>query len=228
MSARAIGFGDSRAAKFWSATIGKKIIMAFSGAALVVFVIGHMVGNLQVFLGREAFNDYAAFLRAKPALLLAARLGLLLMAALHIWASIQLALLNKLEARPVGYVKKKNVGSSYASRTMYWSGPIVGVFVIYHLMHFTWGVGGTRFVHGEAYENLVAGFQVPIISIFYIVAMGLLLLHLYHGVWSMFQTIGVSHPRYTPLLKRFAQVLALFLFAGFSIIPLAVMTGFLK
>jgi succinate dehydrogenase / fumarate reductase, cytochrome b subunit len=228
MSARAIGFSDTRAAKFWSATIGKKVVMAVSGAALVGFVVGHMVGNLQVFLGRDAFNAYAAFLREKPALLLVARLGLIVVTALHVWASIQLALLNKLEARPVGYVKKKNVGSTYASRTMYWSGPIIGAFVVYHLMHFTWGIGGTRFVEGEAYQNLVAGFQVPVISIFYIVAMGLLLLHLYHGVWSMFQTLGMNHPRYTPLLKRFAQVLSLFLFVGFSAIPLAVMTGFLK
>lgn len=228
MSARAIGFGDTRAAKFWSATIGKKMVMAVSGAVLILFVVGHMLGNLQVFLGREAFNAYAAFLREKPALLLAARVGLLVMVALHIWASIQLALLNKLESRPVGYVKKKNAGSSYASRTMYWSGPIVGVFVVYHLMHFTWGVGGTRFVEGEAYENLVAGFQAPVISIFYMVAMGLLMLHLYHGAWSMFQTIGVNHPRYTPLLRRFAQILAISLFVGFVSIPLAVMFRFLE
>ena len=175
MSARAIGFGDTRAAKFWSAAIGKKIVMAVSGAALIAFVVAHMAGNLQVFLGRDAFNGYAAFLRAKPALLYAARFGLLLMAALHIWAAIQLALLNKLEARPVGYVKKKNVGSSYASRTMYWSGPIVGDFEVYDLMHFTRGICGTRFVEGEAYENLVAGFQVPVISIFYLMATRIIL-----------------------------------------------------
>jgi succinate dehydrogenase / fumarate reductase, cytochrome b subunit len=228
MSARAIGFGDTRAAKFWSATIGKKIVMAITGVALIGFVVGHLVGNLQVFLGAEAFNAYAAFLRKSPALLMAVRIGLLAIAVLHIWASIQLALLNKLEARPVGYVKKKNVGSTYASRTMYWSGPILAAFIVYHLMHFTWGVGGTRFVEGEAYENLIAGFQVPVISIFYVVAMGLLMLHLYHGAWSMFQTLGVNHPRYTPLLKRFAQVLSILLFVGFVSIPLAVMFGFLK
>jgi succinate dehydrogenase / fumarate reductase cytochrome b subunit len=125
----------------------------------------------------------------------------------------------------VGYVKKKNIGSSYASRTMYWSGPIVGVFVIYHLMQFTWGVGGTPFEEGRAYENLMQGFRVIPISLFYVFAMALLMLHLYHGIWSMFQTLGANHPRYTPVLRIFAKAVAILLFLGFSSIPLAVMTG---
>ena len=225
MSATAIGFGDKRVARFWNAVIGKKIVMALTGLFLLGFVIAHMLGNLQVFMGSEHFNAYARFLRVEPALLWAARLFLLLCVILHIWASIQLALLNKLEARPVGYVKKKNVGSTYASRTMYWSGPIIAAFVIYHLMQFTWGVGGTPFEEGRAYENLVAGFKVIPISIFYIVAMGLLMLHLYHGFWSMFQTLGANHPRYTPMLKALAKLIAIALFIGFSAIPVAVMAG---
>lgn len=225
MSATAIGFRDSRAARFWSAVNGKKAVMAITGIGLFGFILGHMLGNLQVFLGREAFNRYAAFLRVEPALLWAVRIGLLVFVTLHIWATIQLALLNKLNARPVGYVKKRNVGSSYASRTMYWSGPIIAAFVIYHLMQFTWGVGGTPYEEGDAYNNLVRGFQVIPIALAYIVAMGLLLLHLYHGVWSMFQTLGVNHPRYTPLLRRFAQVISIVLFVGFSSIPVAVIAG---
>lgn len=225
MSATAVGFTDTRAARFWNATIGKKLVMAVSGAALFLFVAGHLLGNLQVFMGAERFNEYARFLRVEPALLWTARIGLLVMVLLHIWASVKLALLNKMEARPVGYVKKKNIGSSYASRTMYWSGPIIAAFVIYHLMQFTWGVGGTPFEEGKAYENLVRGFQVPAISIFYIIAMGLLMLHLYHGIWSMFQTLGVNHPRYTPLLRKLAKTIAILLFIGFSSIPLAVVTG---
>lgn len=225
MSASAAGFSDTRAARFWTATIGKKVVMAVSGAILFLFVVGHLIGNLQVFMGAKRFNDYAALLRIEPALLWAVRVVLLIMVILHIWASIQLALLNKLEARPVGYVKKKAIGSSYASRTMYWSGPIIAAFVIYHLMQFTWGIGGTPFDEGLAYQNLVRGFQVPVISIFYIIAMGLLMLHLYHGIWSMFQTLGVNHPRYTPMLRRLAQVVSIALFLGFSSIPFAVMTG---
>jgi succinate dehydrogenase / fumarate reductase, cytochrome b subunit len=227
MSATAVGFSDTRAARFWGATIGKKILMAVSGAVLFLFVVGHLVGNLQVFMGAERFNDYARFLRIEPALLWTVRIVLLAMVLLHVWASIKLALLNKLEARPVGYVKKKNIGSSYASRTMYWSGPIVGAFVIYHLMQFTWGVGGTPFDEGKAYENLVRGFQFPVISVFYLVAMALLMMHLYHGVWSMFQTLGVNHPRYTPMLRTFAKIVAILLFVGFSSIPVAVMVGVL-
>jgi succinate dehydrogenase / fumarate reductase cytochrome b subunit len=225
MSATAIGFGDTRVAKFWSAVIGKKVVMAITGIVLLGFVVIHMIGNLQVFMGAEHFNAYAKFLRIEPALLWAFRLFLLACVVLHIWASIQLALLNKLEARPVGYVKKKNVGSTYASRTMYWSGPIIAVFVIYHLMQFTWGIGGTPFEEGRAYENLVAGFKVIPISIFYVIAMGLLMLHLYHGVWSMFQTLGANQPRYTPMLKTLAKIVAIVLFIGFSAIPVSVMAG---
>ncbi len=163
MSATAAGFGDSRAARFWNATIGKKLVMAISGALLFLFVVAHLLGNLQVFLGAEHFNAYARFLRLEPALLWTARIGLLVMVLLHIWASVKLAMLNKMEARPVGYVKKKSISSSYASRTMYWSGPSSPLFVIYHLMQFTWGIGGTDFEEGKAYENLVRGFQNPAI-----------------------------------------------------------------
>jgi succinate dehydrogenase / fumarate reductase cytochrome b subunit len=226
MSASAIGFGDRRAARFWNATVGKKIVMAVSGLALVGFVIAHLLGNLNFFRSEEAMNAYARFLRVEPPLLWAARAGLLAMVVLHVWASIKLALLNKLEARPVGYVKKKNIGSSYASRTMYWSGPIILVFVVYHLMQFTWGVGGTPFEDLRPSQNLVAGFSVWPISAFYIIAMGMLMLHLYHGVWSMFQTLGVNHPRYTPMLRNLAKTIAILLFAGFSAIPIAVLAGF--
>lgn len=228
MSATAIGFRDTRAARFWESVNGKKAVMAISGIVLIGFVLVHMLGNLQLFEGREKFNRYAEFLRIEPTLLWTARIILLVMVLLHIWASLKLMALNKLNARPVGYVRKKNIGSSYASRTMYWSGPIIAAFVIYHLMQFTWGVGGTAYDPNDAYNNVVRGFQVIPISIAYIVAMGLLLLHLYHGVWSMFQTLGVSHPRYTPLLRHLAQLISIALFVGFSSIPVAVMTGWIS
>ena len=228
MSAVSVGFSNTRAARFWSATIGKKIVMAVSGIVLILFIVGHLLGNLQVFMGAERFDAYARFLRIEPALLWTIRVVLLLMVILHIWASVSLAVLNKFEARPVGYVKKKNAGSTYASRTMYWSGPIILAFIVYHLMQFTWGVGGTPFEEGRAYGNLVAGFQVPVISVFYIIAMALLMLHLYHGAWSLFQTLGVNHPRYTPMLRRLAKVLSILLFLGFISIPISVMAGIIS
>jgi succinate dehydrogenase / fumarate reductase cytochrome b subunit len=226
MSATAIGFRDRRLARFWTATNGKKAVMAVSGIILTGFVVGHMFGNLQVFIGQQTYDAYAYFLKHTPALLWGTRITLLIMVMLHIWASVELAKLNKIDARPVGYVRRKPTSSSYASRTMYWSGPIILVFVIYHLMQFTWGTGGTPFNEATPFANLVAGFEVPAISIFYIFAMALLMLHLYHGVWSLFQTLGVNHPRYTPVLRKFAKALALLLFLGFSSIPVAVLAGF--
>ncbi len=131
--------------------------------------------------------------------------------------------MTKSEARPIGYVKLKPAGSSYASRTMYWSGPMIAAFVIYHLMQFTFGAGGTPYHQFDAYGNVIEGFKVPAVSIFYIIAMGLLCLHLRHGLWSMFQSLGFHHPRHMPRIKRLASVVALFVFFGFISIPIAVM-----
>ena len=146
-------------------------------------------------------NDYAGFLRSMPAVLWAVRITLLVMVVLHIWSSVQLAV-RKLKRRPAGYVKKKATQSTYASRTMYWSGPIILAFVIYHLLDFTFGTVNPHFQEGDVYANVVSSFQVIPVSAFYIVAMMLLCLHLYHGLWSMFQSLGFNHPRYTPMLKR--------------------------
>lgn len=226
MSSPAVSFGDTRVARFWNATIGKKIVVAVTGIGLFGFVVMHLLGNLNFFRSVEAMNAYARFLRVEPPLLWAARLGLLVMAALHIWATVSLTALNKFEARPVGYVKKKNIGSTLASRTMIWSGLTVLAFVIYHLMQFTWGMGGTPFEELHPSENLVAGFSIWPISLFYVIAVGMLMTHLYHGVWSMFQTLGFNHPRYTPMLRQFARIVSILLFLGFSSIPVAVLAGF--
>jgi succinate dehydrogenase / fumarate reductase cytochrome b subunit len=226
----------NRSLRFYQTTIGKKIIVAVTGVILFGFVTGHMLGNLQVFLGPEAMNSYGALLHAEPAIIWTVRLVLLAAVALHIWFSVQLAWEAK-EARPVAYKKWTRVKSSYASRTMIWSGPIIAAFVVYHLLQFTLGVTGlptfaTQQAHGQTipapYENVVAGFQNPIICIAYIVAMGLLMLHLRHGIWSMFQTIGLNHPRYTPKIQAFASGFSLLLFLGFSSIPVAVLLGFVR
>ena len=222
MSATAAGLpGSARTWKFWQTTIGKKAVMAVSGVILAGFIFGHLAGNLQIFLGPDAFNGYAATLRHLPEIVWPTRIILLICIFLHIWSSLQLAVV-KSDARPVSYVKKRSAGSDYASRTMYWSGPIIAAFVIYHLMQFTFGVGGTPYHATDAYGNVIQGFRVPVVSLFYIIAMGLLCMHLSHGLWSMFQTLGFYHPKHTPKIKRLATVIALVVFFGFISIPVAV------
>ena len=226
MSANVIRL-DGRAARFWSATVGKKAVMALTGVILVGFAIVHLIGNLQVFVSADKFNNYAHALKAMPPVVWSVRLGLLAAVILHIWSAFSLWRL-KSEARPIGYQHRKAIASSYASRTMYWSGPILLLFIVYHLMQFTLGVGGTRFAADEPYDNLIAGFQVWPIAVFYILSMGCLCYHLFHGIWSMFQTLGLSHPKYTPLLRLTAKVIAVALFLGFSSIPLGVLLGRLQ
>lgn len=225
MSAVAVNSSVSRSVFFYRTTVGKKAVMAATGAILFGFLIGHMAGNLQFFLGREVLNAYAEKLHALGAALWAVRFALLGAVVLHIWAAFQLWLLQR-DARPVSYKKFTPQGSTYASRTMYWSGPIIAVFVIYHLLHFTVGTAHPDFEHLNAYDNVVIGFKQPLVSLFYIGAMVLLGFHLYHGIWSMFQSLGFAHPRYTPKLKTFAKVFTVFLVLGFIIVPLAVLAGY--
>jgi succinate dehydrogenase / fumarate reductase cytochrome b subunit len=213
--------------RFWQTTVGKKAVMAVTGFVLFGFVSGHLLGNLQVFLGPEKLNDYAKLLHYEPALLWMVRLALLSCVVLHVWAAFQLWLL-QLDARPVKYVRKVNLNSSYASRTMIWSGPIIAAFVIFHLLHFTLGTVHPHFDPDNVYNNVVLGFQQVPVSVSYIIAMCLLCLHLYHGVWSMFQSVGVNHPVYTPWLKRFAAVFAFLIALGNISIPVAVLAGFVK
>ena len=214
--------GPVRVLGFWNTTVGKKAVMAVSGIILAGFVLAHLIGNLQIFLGPDQFNGYARTLRHLPELVWPTRVILLIMVMLHIWSSLQLAVV-KSEARPIAYAKHSNIGSSYASRTMYLSGPIIAAFVIYHLMQFTFGVGGTPYHPLDAYGNVIQGFRVPAVSIFYLIAMALLCLHLRHGLWSMFQSMGFNHPRHTPRIQRAASLIALFIFFGFASIPVAVM-----
>jgi succinate dehydrogenase / fumarate reductase cytochrome b subunit len=212
---------------FYTSTTGKKAAMAVSGCILFLFVVAHLIGNLQIYEGPDKLNRYAVFLRAEPALLWAARLVLLAMVVLHIWSAMQLAARN-IGARPVGYQKKKATGSSYASRTMYWSGPIILAFVIYHLLDFTFGQVNPHYQPGNVYGNVVASFQLIPVAAFYIIAMLLLCLHLYHGLWSMFQSLGIAHPRYTPMLRRAAAVVATLIAVGNISIPVAVLAGWVR
>jgi succinate dehydrogenase / fumarate reductase, cytochrome b subunit len=154
---------------------------------------------------------------------------LLLAIALHIIATIQLALRSK-AARPIGYSRRQAINSSYASRTMYWSGPIVLVFIIFHLLQFTAGYlhPQAQFVAGDVYHNVVSGFQVWWVSAWYIFAICLLGLHLSHGLWSMFQSVGLGHPRLTPYLRTAARVIAILIVLGYISIPISVFLGFIK
>lgn len=233
MSSIAVNAGLNRITGFYESVIGKKVVMAVTGFVLFGFVLTHMVANLQVFLpvgpdGVHALDRYAEHLRALPPLLWGTRMVLLVSVIMHIVAAVQLARLNKLEARTSRYVKYTPIASSYASRTMIWSGPIIFFYIIYHLLDLTLGKVNPGFEPGMVYHNLVASFQQPAVAVFYIVANILLAMHIYHGVWSMFQTLGVSHPRYTPLLKKASALFAILIGAGFCSVPLAVLTGIVK
>jgi len=228
MGTAAVAARENRAVRFWNSTNGKKAVMAVTGAMMFGFVVVHMAGNLQIFEGPDQFNKYAQLLRTLPEALWAARLVLLAAVLLHTLAALQLYLCNR-RARPVAYSKKDAIASTYASRTMYWSGPIIFAFVIYHLLHFTLGVTGVPdFIEGDVYHNVVSGFQNPIIGIWYIFAMMLLCLHLRHGVWSLLQSVGVSHPRYTPLFQHASTALAVVIFVGFVSVPVGVLIGWVR
>ena len=224
MSTVISGTNLNRIARFYDSTIGKKAVMAVSGLILFGFLIAHMLGNLQFFLGKPIMNHYAETLHANPPLLWTVRIVLLISVILHIWSSVDLAVLKR-QARPVGYVKRGNVQASLASRTMMWSGPIILAFVVFHLLHLTTGTLHPQFVPLNAYDNLINGLRVVPVALFYIVSMILVGMHLSHGVWSMFQSVGFSHPKYTPLIKTFAAVFSWLLIAGFISIPIAIVAG---
>ena len=203
--------------------------MAVTGFILFGFVVAHMIGNLQAYMGPEALNAYAVWLREllHGAGLWIARAVLLLSVILHMWSATALTIDNR-RARPVGYRRREYDRSTYASRTMVWSGPILLLFIIYHLLHFTFGTVHPSFVEGDVYHNFVAGFQVVPVSIFYIVAMLALGYHLYHGIWSMLQTLGLSHPRYNFLRHGFAGLMTAIVVVGNISFPLAVLTGVIR
>ena len=211
---------------FLGSSIGKKVVMAATGLVLYGFVIGHMIGNLQIYLGPKAINDYAEFLQhfLHGQGIWMARAGLLVAVGLHIWTAVTLTLSNW-SARPVGYREWQAVESTYASRTMVWSGPLLAAFVVYHLLHFTLGTAHPEFVKGDVYRNVIVGFQNPFVSAFYVLAMLALGLHMYHGFWSMLHTLGLSHPRWNPVRRAASLVLAGILVIGNVSVPLSVLAG---
>lgn len=221
--------------RVWQSSLGKKYIMAVTGAGLFLFTVGHLLGNLQVFGPPELINTYAHFLKSKPGLVWGTRLGLLACVGLHIAAAVTLTAMNR-AARPQGYAGGDAYGSSRASRTMLISGVIILAFVIYHLAHFTAllpGINGqgdfrklTTVLHGQTvpdvYAMMILGFQVWWVVAFYLVAQWLLFTHLGHGLASLFQSLGLRNHVWWPRIELFAKVTSVALFVGFAIIPISI------
>ncbi len=216
-----------RALTLHRTTVGKKAIMAVTGAVLFSFVVVHMLGNFQLWLGPEHMHAYAVSLRKVPALLWVARAVLLTAVVLHIWAAVSLTNRNA-DARPTGYQhRRKDVATSYAARTMMWGGAIVALFIVYHILHLTLGYGPS-YDRQAVYNNVVYGFLDWRISSFYIVAQILLGMHLFHGAWAWFGSLGWDHPHLNPIKRRFATALAVAIVAGNVSIPLTVMLGWVE
>ncbi|MFM8979709.1 MAG: succinate dehydrogenase cytochrome b subunit [Planctomycetia bacterium] len=223
--------------KAFKTTIGAKTLMALTGLALLGFVLVHMLGNLQIFLGRDALNGYAAQLQSLGGLLWVARGGLLAVLVVHVAMAIRLTRANRM-ARPVAYVSAQPQVTCYAARTMLMSGLIVLAFAAYHLLHFTLGVThpqhhalttvlGGKTVH-DVYSMVVLGFREVPVALGYLVAQALLALHLSHGASSLFQSLGVTHPTLKALQSRAGPALALLIFAGNASIVLACWLGWVK
>jgi succinate dehydrogenase / fumarate reductase cytochrome b subunit len=226
-SARAHAAPAGTLARFWSSSIGKKAVMAVTGLIMVAFLISHVLGNLQVFAGPLKINEYSAALRRLGPLLWLARGGLLAALILHVIAAYQLTR-RKQAARPVGYADAEPQVSTFAARTIRWGGVLLLVFIVLHLLHFTFGTIHPAFDHKDVYGNVVVAFQVWWVALLYLVAMVGLGLHLYHGTWSSLRTLGLTRPSGNPLKRRVAAVLAWAIYLGFSIIPIAVFAGVIR
>ncbi|MGH7516561.1 MAG: succinate dehydrogenase cytochrome b subunit [Gemmatimonadales bacterium] len=223
------GVGAGRLRAFWHSAIGKKVVMAVTGLIGIAYVIGHMVGNLQVFQGADKINGYAAILQGPlKSAVWAARAVLLAAVVLHVAAAWQLTQLDR-AARPVAYARREPQISTIASRTMRWGGVLLLVFIVFHILHFTTGtVQPAPFVAGDVYGNVVGGFRVWWVTLFYVVAMVALGFHLVHGAWSSARTLGVSRPTPRPFRRPLAALVAILVAAGFAIVPLAVFFGIVK
>ena len=218
---------SSRPAQLWNSTVGKKIVMALTGAIGVGYLVAHVSGNLLVFSGPERINAYAALLKSNPVLLWTARTILIVAVLLHIIAAYQLARMSQ-KSRPVSYKRWRAVGSDFASRTMRWTGPLVGLFIVYHLLHFTVGAVHPAFDEHNVYHNVISGFQLWYVSAIYIIAMLALSLHLYHGAWSMFESLGINHLKYNRLIRVLATAVTVVVVVGFISIPVAVLLGLIS
>jgi len=229
--------------ELWRSTIITKWVMAITGILIVGFLLAHVSGNLLIFAGRAAMNEYGVWLRelGHGTLIWALRVGLLVAFVLHIWSGIRMAALNR-AARPVGYKQFKNRTSSLPARTMLLTGVLILLYAGYHLAHFTWGIAHPEYYHGiEEYNNgfqtltrpdiytmVIQSFQQPLIVVIYLLSMVVVTMHLNHAINSAFQTLGINHPKYNTLLINGSRGLSVLIFLAYSSIPVAILTGFVK
>jgi len=213
-------------------SIGAKALMAVTGIIMVLFVIGHMLGNLQVFLGPEHLNSYAAFLQSLGELLWAIRAVLLLALLAHIWAAYRVVQMSK-QARPIAYQQRKDIATSFAARTMWVSGILLFLFIVYHVLHFTVGAidpAGSYGAHDaegnhDVYAMVIGGFQHWPTTAIYTVAMVILALHVSHGASSLLQTLGLRKPGNASGYDKVGPALAVILLIGNLSMPLSILAG---
>lgn len=221
---------------FFTSDVGMKWMMALTGIGLLGYILVHMIGNLKIFIGPEDLDHYAESLRTllypifpKEGVLWLFRIGLSAMAIIHIWSATVLALRNRKARGSIRYEKKREyAAANYASRTMLWGGVLIALFVIYHLADLTIGSVNPDYVAGDVYNNVVYSFERWPVALFYIVTMFFLALHIYHGAWSLFQSLGMANPRYDVWRRWLAVALALAILIGNSSIPIAVQLGILS
>jgi len=218
----------NRLGLLWSSSVGKKVVMAVTGIIWVAYLVTHVLANLLVFQGPGRLNAYSAFLHGTGGALWGPRLVLIAALVVHVIAAAQLAGRGQ-EARPAGYAAgRKHQTSTLAARTIRWGGALILLFLVYHVLHFTVGTAHPNFVEGNPYQNVITGFRNPVVVVLYLVAMAGVGLHLYHGVWSSGRSVGMSPPSPRPLRRSLALVLALLVWLGFSIIPIAVFAGVVR
>jgi succinate dehydrogenase / fumarate reductase cytochrome b subunit len=217
----------TRMSRLWSSSLGQKVVMAITGVVLSAFVLGHMAGNLQVFQGPAAINGYSKLLHRDPALLWGARVVLLMAVGLHIWAYITLTRINR-RARSRVYRKTHYKESSFASRSMRLTGPLLLAFAVFHILHLTTGTVHPDYQEGDVYRNLIRGLSVVWVSAVYLLAMAMLGFHLWHGVWSLTQTLGGNQPRYDSPGRKLATAFTLLVVLGFAVVPLAVLARLVR
>ena len=218
----------NRVLGLWNTSLANKAVLAVTRLIMVAYLITHVLANLLVFQGPVQINAYSRFLHGTGGALWVARLVLLAAVVLHVVAAVQLTR-RRQTARPVGYAAERQPQvSTLASRTIRWGGGLILVFLVFHILHFTLGTVHRSFVEGDPYHNVTTGFGNPLIVLFYEVAMAAVGLHLYHGIWSSGRTLGVSTPSPRPLRRQLALALSLLVWAGFTVIPIAVYAGVIQ
>jgi succinate dehydrogenase / fumarate reductase cytochrome b subunit len=211
----------------WGTTVGKKVAMAATGIVMILFLVSHMISNVLIFRNPEHLDNYAAWLRSLGPALWAARAGLLACVLIHIAAAYQLTMRAR-AARPVAYAKHEYRVATYASRTMRWGGVLIAVFIVFHILHFTTGTFLPGWHAGLVGANVKLGFESVPVALFYLVSLLFLGLHLSHGIWSAFQTLGVNHPAYNASKRWIAFGFAIAIAGGLATIPAAAILGWLK